>query len=404
MVCARLLVLVRGLPCSGAFRAFCCLTALGGLAACSGNAPLPDQTVEATHYLQHARRDYSPPGPADDPWGPYIAESSQRYDVPERWIREVMRVESGGRELLNGDLITSPVGAMGLMQVMPSTFDEVSARHDGIGDDPYDPRNNILAGTAYIREMYDVYGSPGFLAAYNAGPRRLDDYLAGSKTLPDETRHYVAMIGPYITDSYPQHRSEADLMALNQIPIDIPPGTRFGGGVATRYAQAPAPRTATRTVLARNESRSQHARAHEHGPARGRPTVELAASRMTAPRGNLPTPPVEVAEYAPPRQHPGSFRIVPAASAEPIPAHHGGSAAGRWAVQVGAFGSAGTAHAAAGEARGHTGAGATRVSEVHDGHATLYRARVTGLSRDAAVGACQHTTHHGSCVVVSPKS
>jgi hypothetical protein len=296
-----------------------CLAFLGGLAACGTSTPPVDQHVEATQYKQHARGGYAPPGPPDDPWGPYITESSAKFDVPERWIREVMRVESGGREYLNGDLITSPVGAMGLMQVMPSTFDEIRARHDGIGGDPYDPHNNILAGAAYIREMYDVYGSPGFLAAYNAGPRRLDDYLAGSKGLPDETRRYVAMIGPYITDSYPQHRSEADLMALNQIPIYIPAGTRYHDA-PVQVAQAPSrSRAATRTVLARNE------RGHERKEA----TIRLArAESRGAPsaRGNdaMPTPPVEVAEYAPPRSHStGGFHIVTAAMAEPMPGRHG---------------------------------------------------------------------------------
>ena len=103
-----------------------------------------------------------------------------------------MRVELSGKVL-----DTSPVGAMGLMQVMPETYDELRARYD-LGDDPYDPHDNILAGTAYLREMYDIYGSPGFLAAYNAGPRRLDDYLTRNKPLPDETRNYVRKIGPYI--------------------------------------------------------------------------------------------------------------------------------------------------------------------------------------------------------------
>ena len=57
-------------------------------------------------------------------------------------------------------------------------------RRYGLGDDPYDPHNNILAGAAYIQEMYDRYGAPGFLAAYNAGPQRVDDYLAGASDLP----------------------------------------------------------------------------------------------------------------------------------------------------------------------------------------------------------------------------
>ena len=48
---------------------------------------------------------------------------------------------------------------------------ELRARHD-LGADPYNPHDNILAGAAYIRELHDRYGSPGFLADYNAGPRR----------------------------------------------------------------------------------------------------------------------------------------------------------------------------------------------------------------------------------------
>ena len=124
---------------------------------------------------------YPPPGPPEDPWGPYIREAAGRYGVPEQWVRAVMQQESGGQEQA-----VSPVGAMGLMQVMPATYDGLRARY-GLGDDPYDPHNNILAGTAYIREMYDRFGAPGFLAAYNAGPDRVDGYLAGAASLPDET-------------------------------------------------------------------------------------------------------------------------------------------------------------------------------------------------------------------------
>ena len=114
-----------------------------------------------------------------------------RYRVPEQWVRAVMRQESGGRQQA-----VSPVGAMGLMQVMPATYEALRQRHR-LGDDPYDPHNNILAGTAYIREMYDRYGAPGFLAAYNAGPDRVDSYLlAGGSSLPNETVNYLAAITP----------------------------------------------------------------------------------------------------------------------------------------------------------------------------------------------------------------
>jgi D-alanyl-D-alanine carboxypeptidase len=161
------------------------------LAACSQGGYGPGGRVEIgadgwrrpTHY-------YPPPGSPEDPWGPYIREASGRYRVPERWVRAVMQQESGGEQQA-----TSPAGAMGLMQVMPTTYEELRVRYQ-LGDDPYDPHNNVLAGTAYIREMYDRFGAPGFLAAYNAGPDRVDSYLAGRAVLPDETVNYLAAITP----------------------------------------------------------------------------------------------------------------------------------------------------------------------------------------------------------------
>ena len=54
---------------------------------------------------------------------------------------------------------------------------------------------------AYIREMHDRYGAPGFLAAYNAGPGRYEAYLKEGRVLPAETRHYVAKIAPALDGS-----------------------------------------------------------------------------------------------------------------------------------------------------------------------------------------------------------
>ena len=138
---------------------------------------------------------YPPPGTPEDPWGPYIREASGRFGVPEQWIREVMRQESNGQEQA-----VSSAGAMGLMQIMPDTFDDLRQRYT-LGSDPFEPYDNIMAGAAYIREMYDRYGAPGFLAAYNAGPYRLDSYLGGSNSLPDETVNYVASIAPRLGGS-----------------------------------------------------------------------------------------------------------------------------------------------------------------------------------------------------------
>ena len=103
-----------------------------------------------------------------------------------------MRAESGGVPS-----VTSPAGAMGLMQIMPATWAGLRRRY-GLGADPYEPHDNVLAGVAYMRELLNRYGSPGFLAAYNAGPERLDDHLLTGRPLPDETRRYLAMVGPQL--------------------------------------------------------------------------------------------------------------------------------------------------------------------------------------------------------------
>jgi SLT domain-containing protein len=129
--------------------------------------------------------------PSRDPHAAFVTEASQRFGIPEHWIRSVRRVESA-----DDVRAVSLAGAMGLMQVMPGTWTELRVRY-GLGRDPFDPRDNIIAGTAYLREMYDRYGAPGFLAAYNAGPGRYEEYLAG-RPLPAETRAYVATLAPMI--------------------------------------------------------------------------------------------------------------------------------------------------------------------------------------------------------------
>ncbi|KTQ96345.1 lytic transglycosylase [Aureimonas ureilytica] len=119
----------------------------------------------------------------------HVAEAAQRFGIPAAWIRAVMRVESGNRSHA-----VSPKGAMGLMQIMPATWEGLRLRH-ALGRDPFDPHDNILAGAAYLRELYDRYGSPGFLAAYNAGPGRYEASRAG-RSLPAETVAYVNAIAP----------------------------------------------------------------------------------------------------------------------------------------------------------------------------------------------------------------
>lgn len=107
-----------------------------------------------------------------------------------------MRAESDGDARS-----TSPKGAMGLMQIMPQTWAELRVRY-ALGGDPYDPRDNITAGAAYLRELFDRYGAPGFLAAYNAGPARYEESRRG-RTLPQETRAYVDALAPAVVEDVP---------------------------------------------------------------------------------------------------------------------------------------------------------------------------------------------------------
>lgn len=130
---------------------------------------------------------------AVDPYAAHITEAAQRFGIPEHWIRAVLRAESAGDVRA-----ISSAGALGLMQVMPDTWAGLRVRYR-LGRDPYDPRDNIMAGAAYLREMWDRYGDVGaMLAAYNAGPGRYDDHRSTGRALPPETRAYVAALVPVL--------------------------------------------------------------------------------------------------------------------------------------------------------------------------------------------------------------
>jgi soluble lytic murein transglycosylase-like protein len=128
-----------------------------------------------------------------DRWNNEVAGAAARFGVPAEWIRRVIQAESDGRTIWRGRPIVSRAGAMGLMQLMPGTWRDMRSAL-GLGPNPHDPHDNILAGTAYLRAMYDRFGYPGLFAAYNAGPARYADHLAGGRALPAETIAYVAAI------------------------------------------------------------------------------------------------------------------------------------------------------------------------------------------------------------------
>jgi D-alanyl-D-alanine carboxypeptidase len=284
-----------------------------------------------------------------DLWAAHITEASQRFDVPETWIRAVMQVESGGRTTLNGRPIISRAGAMGLMQVMPITYDEMRVRY-GLGPDPYEPRDNVLAGTAYLREMYDRFGTPGFLAAYNAGPGRYGEYLTGDRGLPAETLNYVAVLAPQVYPVHPNRRAPDSMIAAT-----LPP--------------APSRRTV------------------------------LASAPVPVPMP-VPAPRITATELAPP---------VPALSmARPVsPPRVQLADAGDWGIQVGAFRSAAESSRAVEQARRVAPDLLTParpfVIEVNTPSGRLYRARLLGVTSANADRACVRLTSRGAaCMTVAP--
>ncbi len=355
--------------------------------------------------------------------------------------------------------------------------------------------------------MYDIYGAPGFLAAYNAGPGRLDDYLTRNRTLPAETRRYVASIGPRITGYEPQRPSPGAQYAMNALPLDIAAGPRYPqlatqfasaepaapivlnpprpitlnsptevaeapgpfiklnapaldrepviaepvaphpvavaqAAPAQRYIQLSAPAAGPDSAdrFAALEPARSLLGAARRGPHRGRARRRAAACRSRLPPSPTPRPaqfahrsgfgparPIEVAEFPepprPPSQrfaaaaelmplgpHSHGFGFIPAANAAPVrPAPAITATNGAWAVQVGAFANHNMASAATEAAREHVrdvlGSARTVVAGVHGGGGTLYRARLGGLSREAAAHACERLSQaRTSCMVVSPEA
>jgi soluble lytic murein transglycosylase-like protein len=118
-----------------------------------------------------------------DSLGRLIAGAALRHRIDPDFVASVVRAESG-----NNPAAVSPKGARGLMQLMPQTA-------AGLGvPDPFDPAANLEGGTKYLRQLLDQYAGDAAkaLSAYNAGPRRVDQY-AGVPPFP-ETHAYVARI------------------------------------------------------------------------------------------------------------------------------------------------------------------------------------------------------------------
>jgi hypothetical protein len=393
-----------------------CAQQSGGPASSANTAP----SYAPTQY-------YPPPGPPDDPWGPYIVEAATRFQIPQQWIRAVMQQESGGEEQAVSD-----VGAMGLMQLMPETYQDLQSQY-GLGEDPFDPHNNILAGAAYIREMYDRYGAPGFLAAYNAGPGDVDAYLAGTSSLPDETVNYLAMVTPNLGTQVAFSGPFANYETSGGVGQAAPTLADFASGCDVNTAYDPDhPCTATAQT----------------GVIQGQPTIVASANAGTCDADNAydpddpcsasaqgsgagscntdtaydpDSPCMPLQNQTPPPASPdcgASLVFNPACPASviasvekaPAPSETSSNSSGNWAIQVGAFANADLARSMAQNARNEIAAliGNADISLAPTtpfGGNVLYQARLTHLSAQAALQACSALNRQQlPCVVVQPAS
>lgn len=347
------------------------LLALGGLAvlsACAG----PGKTS------------YNAPGSALNPWGPYIHEAADRFSIPQSWIRAVMQQESGGHQYMNGHLTRSVHGAVGLMQIKPDTYAQLAQRYH-LGSDPYNPHDNIMAASGYIRELYDRFGSPDFLGAYNCGPQCMENHRSRGAPLPGYARTYMAAITPHLNDPVPASplpvQTEPTLAPDQITPVQVVQNTQpqpDGAATAPPLADDALP-----------------------PPSAGDDAFAGPSEPAFAQAGNNPAG--STAAY-----QPATYRSVSSTPlAGPGIVWRTSGMAGNAVIQIGAFSTPGRAMHAIAVARQSSSAlshAQNRVEKITPaGRAPVWRTRLAGLPSGQTDTICSALRQQGlSCIAVTP--
>jgi len=131
-----------------------------------------------------------------------LAAAAEETGLPPAFFARLIWQESGFRQR-----IVSRAGARGVAQFMPGTAVQVGLHN------PFDPIASVAASARFLRELFQYFGNLGLAAAaYNAGPRRIEDWLAQRGKMPDETRNYVKIITGQPIEKWTE-RAEIDVAA-----------------------------------------------------------------------------------------------------------------------------------------------------------------------------------------------
>ncbi len=345
-----------------------------------------------SNYMPNYPKKWNPPGPPLDPWGPYINQSSQRFNVPDQWIRAIILQETRGYQYFNKRPVTSPHGAKGLMQIKSATYKDLAKRYN-LGSDVYDPHDNIMAGTGYIHTLYNKYGAPGFVAAYHGGPGTLDAYLKRKTPLPKTTKNYLISVTPNLGNSVPMSG----------------PFASYGGIYARKNTRTPLPLEAYYTP--KSYSPVQMVTTAQVIPSESKKELKrflVKNHEQVIASNNSNEPPIMI---VPSNYHP-SYRSTynnnstsnssqPYASKPTPPTmiqtsstsnNYYISTRGDWNIQVGAFSSASLANYAIATAKQKAASllvlAHPNLETVTKNGKILYRAKLEGLSYATALQAC----------------
>lgn len=213
-----------------------------------------------------------------------LAQAAQRNDLPVPFFIRLLFQESRFKPGA-----VSRTGAQGIAQFMPKTADAVGL------DNPFDPLEAIPASARLLRNLFDEFGNLGLAAAaYNAGPKKIHEWLARKSTLPKETQGYVKIITGRPPENWkvasvgtpamrlPAHapcQQEAGLLAANgptRIPVPEP---------APRHDAVVARAVVTHAVAARTKGTASKVAKVAH--AKGAEPLRVAARHHAPTTLNL---------------------------------------------------------------------------------------------------------------------